>query len=274
MTKEYEEQLAMFFDLGFQASNYINALHQSILSSDPVTSPKLGQSTLSTTTNNLTHSNTHLTGHGIYTEQNLQSINNSMGSLITHLDYYVLELNQDMMQQMEKLGRILEGDESSASGGSNRLNYYLNMLDSNVSTLDEELVKATKELDTVDQTDPGNAVVAQLIKFKQIEDNIKKVLGLFTMIEKHDGTVDFNQDLTVEKFQTLTDRLYKSLSKLMIQDANYNSINQDTLETIESFIDLQQLFKNLTQFFPIYKKFAINLIDDKNRYLSMRKHVL
>lgn len=268
MTKEYEEQLAMFFDLGFQASNYINALHQSILSSEPTTSPKLGHIPAEL------HSNSQATGHGVYTDQNLQAINNSMGTLITHLDYYVLELNQDMIQQLERLSRVLETNEDSNSNTNNRLNYYLNMLDSNVSSLDEELSKVTKELDIVDDSDPGNVVVAQLIKYKEIQDNIKKVLGLFTTIEKYDPTVDYNQDLTIEKFQTLTDRLYKHLSKLMIQDANYNSVNQGTLEIIDTFMDLQLLFKNLTQFFPIYKKFAINLMDDKNRYLSMRKHLL
>lgn len=245
MAQINEESLSMFFDADFNPSNYVDALFQSISGNQP-------QSL-------------------IYSKKNLQSVSNKCSNLITHLDYHTSELSSNLIDQIESLQNsskvITHGlnsdEEFNGLNEMTRLQYFTNTLNHSVLLLQSDIKQANEELN-INKAQPES--IDKLIKLKSIRNNLNQVLIIF---EKLNSICSNNADsITIDSFQVSVNSLYETIRSQLNNEQN--EINPILVENINELTNLLPLFQNLTNFYPIYKKFVNRLSSELDRYLNLK----
>lgn len=249
MTQINDESLSMFFDSDFNPSNYVDALFQSI-------------------------SNNKLQSQ-VYSKTNLQSLSNKCSNLVTHLDYHTSELSNDLINQIEVLQNSskvitqgLNNDEvPNALNDMTRLQYFINTLNNSILLLQTDIKQVNEELNENNESQPES--IDNLIKLKSIKNNLYQVLVIFERL----NSININNpdSTTVEAFQSSLNNLYDTIRNQLSNEKN--EINQLLVTNINELVNLLPLLQNLTNFYPIYKRFTSKLNTELDHYLNTNKHV-
>lgn len=234
----------MFFDAEFNPASYVDALFLSMV-------------------NNGTSGS-----QNTYTRENLVSIANKSLSLVTHLDYYTNELSQELSGQLAVLknssnyvvsvsedGDVPNNDETNIT----RLQYYVNALGNAVDSLNGDLAKLDPKQALLAES-PSARPIQNLVQFRTVKGRLQNVLGLFQRLEAALESPS-SDSLTVGEFQTHVNQLYETVKTGLATHPN----DSKTTETIDGLVDLLPVFKGLSQFYPVYKKFVGRLVADRER---------
>lgn len=242
-----EQSLTMFFDNEFNPSTYVDALFQSIITKS---NPEL----------NLNHSNP--TPATSYNKKTLNLLSNNLSDITTHLDYYTNELSTELSTQINTLKQTSSSILSNLTNNDNitRLQYYITSLNHSIVSLNSE-IESVKSKNSTNEI--NNKSIKNLIDLKLVRSNLLKVLTniekLNLIINSKDGS-----SINLQEFQESIDLLYETLKQSFTKELS-NDEKQDLVDNCNDLIDLLPLFKNLNNFYPVYKKFTSALSEDLNK---------
>lgn len=245
-TNNVEESMSMFFDDEFNPSTYIDKL---------VTSVTQQNSTTSTTPST-------------YSKQSLTKLSHTINQLITHVDYYVSDIaNNSLHEKLEMLDKsstlIHTSNASEEQGGTSRLQYHLNILDNSIISLQSELTEINNTIELNESI--NNEAVQTLIQLKLVKNNLITVIDVLETMNNSLSKVNENKlTYTVDEFQLILDELLGSI-KQQLSSTGDNSV---LLAHIAKLINLQNVFLNLNNFNPVYKRFITKLITERDTYLK------
>ncbi|CCG23561.1 hypothetical protein CORT_0D07280 [Candida orthopsilosis Co 90-125] len=245
-TNNVEESMSMFFDDEFNPSTYIDKL---------VTSVTQQNSTTSTTPST-------------YSKQSLTKLSHTINQLITHFDYYVSDIaNNSLHEKLEMLDKsstlIHTSNASEEQGGTSRLQYHLNILDNSIISLQSELTEINNTIELNESI--NNEAVQTLIQLKLVKNNLITVIDVLETMNNSLSKVNENKSTyTVDEFQSILDELLGSI-KQQLSSTGDNSV---LLAHIAKLINLQNVFLNLNNFNPVYKRFITKLITERDTYLK------
>lgn len=262
----------MFFDEDFEPSNYVDALFNSVITSNSSTQT--------------IHSSSLATSSQIYSEKNLHSLQNKCSTLISHLDYYTNELSSQLSEKLDVLKDTSSIVSANSDDSITRLQYYIISMNNAVTSLQQEVEMASSKRSThIEPTTPGDnadsssdSPVDNLTNLRDVKGKLLDVLDIFERIaaitqagqestaagsSKNYSTVSI--DLFTNSMSTLHQTIQQGFS-----DQDFKSINSDLVENVNSLSSMLPLFQG-TPFHSIYKLYISKILADKDRYLSMRK---
>lgn len=235
----------MFFDADFNPTSYVDALFLSMVNN--------GASSLPNNT---------------YTRENLVNIGNKSLSLVTHLDYYTNELSQELSGQLSALKTasnyvvsVSEEADLQKTEESNitRLQYYVNALGNAVDSLNSDLAKLDQKQPLLSENGASRPI-QNLVQFRTVKARLQGVLGLFQKLEVALESPS-SDSITVGEFQTQINELYDTVKTGLANNPSDTKVK----ETIDDLVALLPVFKGLSQFYPVYKKFVGRLEADREK---------
>ncbi|ODV76752.1 uncharacterized protein CANTADRAFT_71918 [Suhomyces tanzawaensis NRRL Y-17324] len=232
------DHLAMFFDNEYDPEAYVDTLFQ-----------------MSTTTRPTLH----------HQNRGLGDLSNQISGLITHLDFYTNELSRNLREKLDTLKtntNNLVGEHEVSTNSTTRLQYYVNVLNNAILSLQTELSLVVSEMNSEAKDDDSSVENLRLLKL--VKANLTQVLSIFefvnnTVLASTNGTP--NDSLTVEQFEGLLNEFHASTKKLA-DLPNPKPI----LDLIDKLIEIGNLFNNLNKFRPLYKQFLTRITAEREAY--------
>ncbi|KAI5967282.1 COG7 [Candida margitis] len=256
-TNNVKDSMSMFFDDEFNPSTYIDKLVTSVTSQNP------------------SSSSTTATPSSTYSKQSLTKLSHTINQLITHFDYYINDIaNNSLKEKLEMLDKSsslihtssLTQDGSEEQDGTSRLQYHLNILDNSILSLQSELVDINKTIESNEGI--NNEAVQTLIQLKLVKDNLITVIDVLETINNSLSKVNENKSAyTVEEFQSILDELLSSI-KQQLGTSGRGGDQTVLLTHVDKLIQLQNVFQNLNNFNPVYKRFISKLVTERDTYLK------
>ncbi|CUM65412.1 uncharacterized protein PRCAT00003050001 [Priceomyces carsonii] len=180
--------------------------------------------------------------------KSLNESSSKCSNLITRIDYYTDELTEDLNHNLEALQKsnlaVLNDDSNKEI---TRMHYYTNILNNSITSLQSDLISVNNKL-----SNDNDESINNLTKLKSVRKSLIDVLGIFDLVNSIVPASE-NYDIKIETFQN-------ALNKLL------NDIQEDSSKELSKYVDdlinLLPLFKNMTHFYPIYRKFITTLQED------------
>ena len=268
-TDNVNESMSMFFDDEFNPSTYIDKLVTSVTTHQ--------SSSISTAPPSI-----------VYSKQSLTKLSHTINQLITHFDYYVNDIaNNNLHEKLEMLDKSStlihtssgeqeqqQGNGGNGGGGNgngngngnstSRLQYHLNILDNSILSLQSELVEINKSIE-VNET-INNEAVQTLIHLKLVKNNLKLVIEVLETISNAISKINETKlTYTVDEFQLVLDELLASIKQQLT--ATSGGDKSVLLDHIDKLISMQNVFLDLNNFNPVYKRFITKLITERDSHL-------
>lgn len=242
MTSSREESIAMFYDPEFNAVTYVNALLQSL------SKPQYRTQT--------------------YSKENLQALSLKCSNLLTHLDFYTNEISRDLTDQLETLQNAsdivtqsIDSGDTNNVNGINRLQYYVNSLNNSILMLQNDLRSVNNKMAVNSIGQPKT--VETLTILKHAKSQVEKVIEIFEKLNAL-APKESLDSVSVESFHqglaNLASQIHTQLSTTTKEDSSV------VLDGIDELINMLPVFEDLTNFYPVYKKFTKTLINEKKTY--------
>lgn len=235
-------------------------------------------------------------------DRGIDQVQSISSSLLGRLDYYTKHLTKKLestIGELENLSETLPGtwavsvdkgansdDYSSSSkktGGSSKLEYYLDTLGSAVRALEMDVTKIDRQLEQLSlKYEESQCPVEKLQNLRKIKERLLKVSQNFNTLrvildissgsavkepttqQSHISLYDFELSLN-----TLEDTICQSLTKTSNEESP-SETNRALLKRIEVFTELKPLFKGLDKFYPIYSEFSENIKIASQNYLNSK----
>lgn len=234
--------------------------------------------------------------------EDLELINKNSTILLSNLELLTKRLNSNLNSNLSNLNStnsIISYSFNSSNGSTSnnnnlnlksisKLEYFIDSISSSIKTLNLEIKEVNSKTDKT-----GSHCVDTLKQLNLIKENFKKVLSIFELLK---SIIDINYS-TIENlaptsisntapnsvsdvniisikpkdFQDCLDELFKTV-KLQISSVNPNEFNTKLINKINTLIEIQPIFKNLTNFNNIYTDFVKKLTIEKKNYLQLQKH--
>lgn len=156
-------------------------------------------------------------------------------NLIIHLNFLVNQLNEEILKNLKDL---------SLANTNSRVEYFLKSLKNSIISLNNEL-----DLPKFNQL----KIINTLISFKTIKSKILDVLKIFKVLL----TFCDKGEIKVTNFEKQILSYYHLIMEI-------NDVN-DKLMSLQEFIELSDVFKNLNNFNNVYKKNVGRFVQEKDK---------
>ncbi|SMN22527.1 similar to Saccharomyces cerevisiae YGL005C COG7 Component of the conserved oligomeric Golgi complex (Cog1p through Cog8p) [Maudiozyma saulgeensis] len=235
--------------------------------------------------------------------QNKHQLQHTSSSLLARLDFYTKHLTSELEKtiwNLEKLSERLPGTWDSKSSrdqqpnsnedqymnsqipGASKLEYYLDTLGGAVRSVENDVEKINKELETLDgKFNDDTDVIEKSKKLELVRSRLNNVLNIFLQLQSILGisqSTDSDSKQTIKNvslenftlaLNTLEETITESLTESLKKESSKER-NADLIAKVDQFIRLTQLFQGLTHFHDIYAKFSDNISRASQSYLATK----
>ncbi|KAH7591322.1 Conserved oligomeric Golgi complex subunit 7 [Nakaseomyces glabratus] len=212
--------------------------------------------------------------------------------LQSRLDYYTEHLTRELegtISSLEKISDTLPGtwntsDSYGADGniGSSKLEYYLDTLANAVRSLESDIKTLNSQIDTAEteseeQTQKA-AVLGRLRDFEKAKSRLNEVLLYFNQLEAIATITGKKSEqkiapITIKDFKLSLDTLQETIVNTLDESEkkeSANEKNEDILEKIDMFIELETVLKDIDPFYQEYHKFIESITKRANEYINTK----